>query len=36
MKGNDPSELGFKGFWELADKSREVKFSDIVRDRLYG
>ena len=36
MKGNDPSDLGFKGFWELADKSREVKFSDIVRDRLYG
>ena len=36
LKDHDPSSLGFKRFWKLAKSSDEIKFSDIVKDRLYG
>ena len=36
LKNNDPSSLGFKRFWKLAKSFDEIKFSDIVKDRLYG
>ena len=34
LKDKDPSEMGFKNFWNLLDKSSQTKFSDIVKGRL--
>ena len=36
MSGKDPSELGFKKFWEIIKNTKQSKFSDIIRGRLYG
>ena len=36
LDDKDPSELGFKKFWKLVSESNELKFSDVIRDRLYG
>jgi hypothetical protein len=34
LKDKDPSEMGFKNFWNLLDNSSQTKFSDIVKGRL--
>ena len=34
MKGKDPSELGFKQFWEIVKNTKQSKFSDIIKGRL--
>ena len=36
MNGKDPSELGFKEFWKIVKQSKQSKFSDIIRGRLYA
>ena len=36
MKDKDPSELGFTNFWEIVQNTKQSKFSDIVKGRLYG
>ena len=36
MNGKDPSELGFKRFWKIANETKQSKFSDIVKGRLYA
>ena len=36
MEDKDPSELGFKNFWELLKNTKQSKFSDIIKGRLYG
>jgi len=36
MNGKDPSELGFKEFWNIIKQSKQSKFSDIIKGRLYG
>ena len=36
MKDKDPSELGFKRFWKIAQETKQSKFSDIVKGRLYA
>ena len=36
MKDKDPSELGFTNFWEILRNTKQSKFSDIVKGRLYG
>ena len=36
MKDKDPSELGFTKFWELLNITKQSKFSDIIKGRLYG
>ena len=36
MNGKDPSELGFKEFWNTLKQSKQSKFSDIIRGRLNG
>ena len=36
MNGKDPSELGFNNFWSIVKKSRQSKFSDLIKGRLYG
>jgi len=36
MKDKDPSELGFTKFWEIVKETKESKFSDIIKGRLYG
>ena len=36
MKDKDPSELGFTKFWEIANETKQSKFSDIIKGRLYG
>ena len=35
MKDKDPSELGFKKFWEVVKETKQSKFSDIIKGRLY-
>ena len=35
MKDKDPSELGFTKFWDIVKNTRQSKFSDIIRGRLY-
>ena len=35
MKGKDPSEIGFKQFWKIVQNTKQSKFSDIIRGRLY-
>ena len=34
MEDKDPSELGFKNFWELLKNTKQSKFSDIIKGRL--
>ena len=34
MSGKDPSELGFKHFWNILKQSKQTKFSDLIRSRL--
>ena len=36
MKGKDPSELGFKEFWDIIKETKQSKFSDIIKGRLYA
>jgi len=36
MRDKDPSELGFIKFWEIAQNTKQSKFSDIIKGRLYG
>ena len=36
MIDKDPSELGFKRFWKIAEKAKPFTFSDVVKGRLYG
>ena len=36
MRDKDPSELGFTKFWEIAQNTKQSKFSDIIKGRLYG
>ena len=36
MKDKDPSELGFTKFWEIVRNTKESRFSDIIKGRLYG
>ena len=36
MNGKDTSELGFKEFWEIVKNTKQSKFSDIIRGRLYA
>ena len=36
MNGKDPSELGFKRFWNIIKNTKQSKFSDIIKGRLYG
>jgi len=36
LKDKDPSELGFTKFWEIVNDTKQSKFSDIIRGRLYG
>jgi DNA primase len=35
MKDKDPSELGFSKFWKVVKNTKQSKFSDIIRGRLY-
>jgi len=34
MKDKDPSELGFKDFWDLVNRTTQTKFSDIIKGKL--
>ena len=36
MKDKDPSELGFKKFWKILKETKQSKFSDIIKGRLYA
>ena len=36
MNDKDPAEIGFKRFWEIVEKAKPSKFSDIVKGRLYA
>ena len=36
MRGKDPSELGFTKFWEIVKNTKQSKFSDIIKGRLYA
>jgi DNA primase len=36
MNGKDPSEIGFKQFWKIVQNTKQSKFSDIVKGRLYA
>ena len=36
LQDKDPSELGFKKFWHLADGIKPSTFSERIRGRLYG
>ena len=36
LEEKDPSELGFSGFWKILKKSKQTKFSDLIKERLYG
>ena len=36
MIDKDPSELGFKRFWKIAEEAKPFKFSDVVKGRLYA
>ena len=35
MNGKDPSELGFKEFWNIVKNTKQSTFSDIIKGRLY-
>ena len=32
----DPSELGFREFWKIVKETKQSKFSDIIKGRLYA
>ena len=36
MKDKDPSELGFKRFWKITNETKQSKFSDVIKGRLYA
>ena len=36
MKDKDPSEMGFKQFWNTIKNTKQSKFSDIIRGRLHA
>ena len=36
MNGKDPSELGFKEFWNIIKNTKQSKFSDIIKGRLHA
>ena len=36
LKEKDPSELGFSNFWKILKNSKQTKFSDLIKERLYG
>ena len=36
MRGKDPSELGFTKFWDIVKNTKQSKFSDIIKGRLYA
>ena len=36
MNDKDPSELGFTKFWDIVKNTKQSKFSDIIRGRLYA
>ena len=36
MNDKDPSEIGYKNFWKMIDSTKETKFSDIIKGKLYG
>ena len=36
LDDKDPSELGFKRFWKIAEEAKPFKFSDVVKGRLYA
>ena len=36
LQDKDPSEIGFKKFWQLADGIKPSTFSERIRGRLYG
>ena len=36
MDGKDPSELGFNKFWQIVQQTKQSKFSDLIKDRLYA
>ena len=36
LKDKDPSEMGFNKFWNLLHDTKQTKFSDIVKGRLYA
>ena len=35
MRGKDPSELGFTKFWDTVKETKQSKFSDIIKGRLF-
>jgi hypothetical protein len=35
MRGKDPSELGFRKFWDTVKETKQSKFSDIIKGRLF-
>ena len=36
MNDKDPSEIGYKNFWKMIEDTKETKFSDIIKGKLYG
>ena len=36
MKEKDPSELGFKNFWERIKETQQTTFSDVIRGKLLN
>ncbi len=36
MNDKDPSEIGYKNFWKMIETTKETKFSDIIKGKLYG
>ena len=36
LKDKDPSEIGFRKFWKVLNKTKQTKFSDLIKERLYG
>ena len=36
MNDKDPSEIGYKNFWKMIENTKETKFSDIIKGKLYG
>jgi DNA primase len=36
MNDKDPSEIGYKNFWKMVEDTKETKFSDIIKGKLYG
>ena len=32
----DPSDMGFREFWDITDKSKQTNFSDLIRSSLNG